>query len=213
MVTTLPNLLTLSRIVVIPALVGAFYLDSPFGNWVALALFLGAALTDILDGHLARSRGQVSPLGRFLDPVADKLLVAAALLMLVYTRRVDGLSILAALVILCREIMVSGLREYLAELRVGMPVSKLAKWKTVVQMTAIGFLIVGEAGWHAVPVVGIGTVGLWLAAVLTLYTGYDYLRIGLKHMAEDRRTGTGQEQQARGAVRPPGRLASPSGPP
>ncbi len=182
MITSLPNLLTLSRILVSPALIAAFYLDYPIANWVALALFVSAAFTDFLDGHLARSRGEVSGLGRFLDPVADKLLVASALLMLVHVDGIAGWAILPALIILCREILVSGLREYLAELRVGLPVSKLAKWKTMVQMIAIGFLIVGEAGWSAVPVTDIGVGGLWLAAALTLLTGYDYLRLSARHM-------------------------------
>ena len=182
MITSLPNLLTLSRIFVIPALIAAFYLDYPIANWVALGLFVSAAFTDFLDGHLARSRGEVSGLGRFLDPVADKLLVASALLMLVHVDGIAGWTILPALIILCREILVSGLREYLAELRVGLPVSKLAKWKTMVQMIAIGFLIVGEAGWSAVPVTDIGVAGLWLAAALTLLTGYDYLRLSARHM-------------------------------
>jgi cardiolipin synthase len=184
MITSLPNLLTLSRILVIPALIACFYLPSPWSNWIAVALFTAAGLTDWLDGHLARSRNEVSGLGRFLDPIADKLLVAAALLMLVHIGRIDDATILPAIIILCREIIVSGLREYLAELRIGMPVSRLAKWKTVVQMVAIGFLIVGDAGWHVVPVTMIGIFGLWVAALLTLYTGYDYLRLGLRHMTK-----------------------------
>ena len=187
MITKLPNLLTLSRILVIPALVGAFFLRSPAANWIALSLFVAAAATDWLDGYLARARGEVSGFGRFLDPVADKLLVASALMMLVYTGQIAHLTILPALVILCREILVSGLREFLAELKVGLPVSRLAKWKTGVQMAAIGFLIVGDAGWHVIPVVEIGTIGLWLAALLTLYTGYDYLRAGLRHMMPESR--------------------------
>ncbi len=182
MITSLPNLLTLSRILVIPALIAAFYLPSPWSNWVALGLFGAAGATDWLDGHLARSRNEVSGFGRFLDPVADKLLIAAALLMLVHIGRIDDWTILPAIIILCREIMVSGLREYLAELRVGLPVSKLAKWKTTVQILAIGFLIAGDEAWHLIPAVTIGIVGLWIAAVLTLYTGYDYLRLGLRHM-------------------------------
>lgn len=182
MITTLPNLLTLSRIVVIPALIAAFYLPGEAANWVALVLFVGAAVTDWLDGHVARSRDQVSPFGRFLDPIADKLLVAATLLMLVAFDRIAGWTVLPAIVILCREIMVSGLREFLASLRVSVPVSSLAKIKTILQMTAIAFLIVGDAGWHVLPVALIGTLGLWLAALLTLYTGYDYLRAGLRHM-------------------------------
>jgi cardiolipin synthase len=184
MITSLPNLLTLSRILVIPALIAAFYLPSPWSNWIVLALFVGAGVTDWLDGHLARTRNEVSGLGRFLDPVADKLLVAATLLMLVHVSRIDDSTILPAIIILCREIMVSGLREYLADLRVGLPVSRLAKWKTTVQMVAIGFLIVGEAGWHLIPVLEIGIVALWVAALLTLYTGYDYLRLSLRHMTD-----------------------------
>lgn len=182
MITSLPNLLTLSRIVAIPALVGSFYLDPPLSNWVGLAIFALAGITDYLDGHLARVRNEESFLGRFLDPIADKLLVAATLMMLVFVGRIDDWSILPAIVILCREILVSGLREFLAEIRVSVPVSQLAKWKTFVQILAIGFLIVGDAGWHMIPVAEIGTLGLWLAALLTLYTGYDYLRAGLRYM-------------------------------
>ena len=151
MITSLPNLLTLSRILAIPALVGAFFLQPPLANWIVLTLFVAAALTDWLDGYMARIRDEVSGLGRFLDPVADKLLVAATLLMLVYVGQISGVTILPALVILCREITVSALREFLAEISVSVPVSKLAKWKTAVQMVAIGFLIVGDAGWPAAP--------------------------------------------------------------
>ena len=182
MITSLPNLLTLSRIGVIPALIGAFYLPGEIGNWIALVLFVGAGITDWLDGHVARSRGQVSPLGRFLDPIADKLLVASTLLMLVAFDRIAGWTVLPTVIILCREILVSGLREFLAAIRVSVPVSRLAKWKTGLQMVAIGFLIVGDAGWHQVPITLIGALGLWVAAVLTIYTGYDYLRAGLRFM-------------------------------
>jgi cardiolipin synthase (CMP-forming) len=179
MLTSTPNLLTVSRIGAIPALVAAFYLASPWSSWITLVIFVTAALTDYLDGYLARSWKQQSPLGRWLDPIADKLLVAATILMLVAHEMAP---VLPALVILLREITVSGLREYLAEISVGLPVSRLAKWKTGVQMTAIGFLLVGPAGPAFLPVVEIGWYGLWLAAVLTLITGYDYLRAGLKHM-------------------------------
>src|SRR5438876_3687961 len=141
----LANLLTLSRIAAIPAVLGALYLPTGWGNWVAVVLFTLAGLTDLLDGYVARSWNQTSRLGRFLDPVADKLLVASTLLMLTYVRQIDGWSIIPALVILCREILVSGLREFLAELKVSVPVSGLAKWKTTIQMLAIGFLIVHDA--------------------------------------------------------------------
>jgi len=147
------------------------------------ALFSAAGFTDWLDGHVARRWAQQSEFGRFLDPIADKLLVSATLFMLVAKGRFNSeWALLPALVILCREILVSGLREYLAALRVGLPVSRLAKWKTAIQMVAIGVLIVGSAGPDFLPVVAIGETLLWLAALLTLVTGYDYLRAGLAHM-------------------------------
>ena len=142
-------------------------------------------MTDYLDGYFARVWKQQSKLGRIFDPIADKLLVASTILLLVAFRRVAGFDVLAALVILCREVLVSGLREFLAELRAKLPVSRLAKWKTGMQMTALGFLIVGDASPTAwLPVVGIGEVLLWIAAVLTLITGYDYLAEGLRHIGE-----------------------------
>lgn len=183
--TSLPNLLTLSRILVIPIVIVTFYVEGDWARWFGCVIFTAAALTDWLDGHVARRWSQQSELGRFLDPIADKLLVAATLLMLTAFERLPAGALLPALVILCREILVSGLREYLAELRVGLPVSRLAKWKTAIQMTAIGFLIVGEAGPALVPVEEIGAVLLWAAALLTLVTGYDYLRAGLSHMGRE----------------------------
>jgi cardiolipin synthase len=178
------NILTMSRIAAIPAIVGFMMLKGPAWHWVALALFVLACVTDWFDGYVARRLDQVSPLGRFLDPIADKLVVAAVLLILVSVRHIDGWAILAALIILCREILVSGLREFLAELRVGVPVSMLAKWKTTVQMVALGFLIVAKPA-SEVPINAmlIGEILLWIAAGLTLITGYDYMTIGLKHMA------------------------------
>jgi cardiolipin synthase (CMP-forming) len=181
--TSLPNLLTLSRILVIPIVIALFYVDGAYARWLACALFSAAGVTDWLDGHVARRWEQQSEIGRFLDPIADKLLVAATLLMLTATGRLPTGALLPALVILCREILVSGLREYLAGLRVGLPVSRLAKWKTGIQMTAIGFLIVGTAGPVFIPVEAIGGTLLWAAALLTLVTGYDYLRAGLGHIA------------------------------
>ncbi|HYL31609.1 MAG TPA: CDP-diacylglycerol--glycerol-3-phosphate 3-phosphatidyltransferase [Stellaceae bacterium] len=182
MLTTLPNLLTLSRIVAIPLVIVTFYVTAPLGPWLGCVIFSLAAVTDWLDGRLARMWQQQSELGRFLDPVADKLLVATTLFMLAAYDRLSAVSILPALVILMREIMVSGLREHLAGLRVGMPVSKLAKWKTFIQMLAIGFLLVGNAGPAALHNRAVGEVLLWLAAVLTVKTGYDYLRAGLSHI-------------------------------
>jgi cardiolipin synthase (CMP-forming) len=182
MLTTLPNLLTLSRILAVPLVVATFYLPGPEARWLACVLFSIAGFTDWLDGHFARRWQQHSEFGRFLDPIADKLLVAAALFMLTATDRLSEPTALPALVILMREILVSGLREHLAGLRVGVPVSRLAKWKTGIQMVAIGVLLVGDAGPSGIPVRYIGEVMLWIAAALTLVTGYDYLRAGLTHM-------------------------------
>ena len=178
----LPNLLTLSRIAAIPLVVACFWLDHGWAQWVSASLFAIACITDWFDGYFARRYHQISRFGRFLDPIADKLLVAAALLMLVDNGTLKGVNVLAALIILAREILVSGLREFLAELRVGVPVSQLAKWKTGAQMIAITFLLLGDA----VPsIIGrAGVVLIWIAAALTLITGYDYLRTGLRHMAE-----------------------------
>ena len=184
MLTTLPNLLTLSRIVVIPLLVGIFFLDRPLANWLACALFTAAALTDFLDGYLARSWDQVTRFGRYLDPVADKIMVAAVLFMMVALDWIKDWLVLAALVILIREIVVSGLREFLAEINVGLPVSRLAKWKTALQMIAISMLLLGEAAPPVLLVPEIGAWGLWIAAGLTIFTGYDYLQAGVIHMTE-----------------------------
>ena len=187
----LPNILTYARIAAVPVVVGLLFWQSLFGGelwlrWVALAVFIAAAVTDFFDGYLARAWGQQSSLGRMLDPIADKLLVASCLLMLAAGTTIRGWALLAAIIILCREVLVSGLREYLAELRVGVPVTTLAKWKTFVQMFAIGFLIAGEAGEKVLPItIEVGITLLWLAAILTLYTGWDYLRAGLSHMIED----------------------------
>jgi cardiolipin synthase len=192
--TSLPNLLTLSRILVIPVVIATFYVPGDYARWFACALFSAACITDWLDGHMARRWEQQSEIGRFLDPIADKLLVSATLFMLTATGRLSAEALLPALVILCREILVSGLREYLAGLRVGMPVSRLAKWKTAIQMVAIGFLIVGDAGPAILRVSAIGETLLWAAALLTLMTGYDYLRAGLPHLTRTPRT-RGQKSQ------------------
>ncbi len=187
----LPNLLTYGRIAAVPVVVGLLYWQSIVGGglwlrWLALGVFIAAAVTDILDGYLARAWEQQSSLGRMLDPIADKLLVASCLLMLAAEDTIRGWTLFAAVVILCREILVSGLREYLAELRVGVPVTRLAKWKTSAQMVAIGFLIAGEAGDRLVPgVTQLGILLLWLSAIVTLYTGYDYMRAGLRYMIEE----------------------------
>ncbi len=185
MITSLPNILTLSRIAVIPIVVGSFYLEGDWARWVACWVFVAAAVTDWFDGYLARSRNQVSSLGRFLDPIADKLLVGSTLFMLATFDRIGPASVLPALIILLREILVSGLREFLAELRVGLPVTKLAKWKTGFQMVALPVLLVGDSGPPILYPKMLGEACLWIAAGLTLVTGWDYLRAGIEALRED----------------------------
>jgi cardiolipin synthase len=191
MITDLPNLLTLSRIVAIPVIIALVAMRAPAADAVACVLFIMAGITDYWDGRLARSRQQLSDLGRMLDPIADKLLVAASLMVLAGMGRMPYGALWPAVVILCREIMVSGLREYLAGTKISLPVTRLAKWKTGFQMTAIGFLLAGDTtgqliGLSFFPVGLIGSLLLWIAAVLTLITGWDYLVTGLKYMANRR---------------------------
>lgn len=181
MIRHLPNILTLSRILVIPLLVVAFYIGGTLSHQVAAGVFLLASITDFLDGYLARAWSIQSRLGQFLDPMADKLLVGASIMILVDK---GDAHIVPALAIICREILVSGLREFLAELRIGMPVSSMAKLKTGVQMGAIFLLLLGEKGSGIEATAIIGQIALWIAAALTLFTGYAYLKAGLKHMSE-----------------------------
>src|SRR5688572_21877006 len=197
--TTLParplalaNLLTYSRIAAVPVVVALMFWQSIMEGglwlrWAALAVFITAGVTDMLDGYVARTYGQMTSLGRMLDPIADKLLVASCLLMLAAEETIRGWSLLAAVIILCREILVSGLREYLAELRVSVPVSRLAKWKTMWQLVAVGFLIAGDAGDKVFVgmVTPIGLTLLWLSALVTLYTGWDYLQAGMRHVIDE----------------------------
>ncbi|XHB98833.1 CDP-diacylglycerol--glycerol-3-phosphate 3-phosphatidyltransferase [Nitratireductor sp. ac15] len=189
----IPNLLTYGRILAVPAIVLCFFLEgklqsSDFARWSALALFIAASITDYLDGYLARIWKQTSNIGKMLDPIADKLLVSTCLLLLAADtdRTIAGWTLWAAIIILCREILVSGLREYLAALKVSVPVTQLAKWKTTIQMVAIGFLLAGPAGDKVLPyTTQLGIALLWISAIVTLYTGYDYFRAGLKHIVEE----------------------------
>ena len=188
MLTDLPNLLTLSRIAAIPLLVVLVALRDPAADFAACVLFSTAAVTDYFDGLLARNRRQQSDLGRMLDPIADKLLVGAALMMLVGQGRLSSWALYPAIVIMLREILVSGLREYLAGIRIGLPVTSLAKWKTGFQMGALGTLLAGDSSARLlhlsfIPVSMIGEAMLWVAAALTLWTGWDYLTAGLRHAA------------------------------
>ena len=186
-----PNLLTYARIAAVPAVVACLYWQDILQGglwlrWVAVLIFISAGVTDALDGYYARKRGEQSAFGRMLDPIADKLLVASCLLMLAADGTIRGWSLWAAIVILCREILVSGLREYLAAPRVSVPVTKLAKWKTTVQLVAIGFLIAGEAGEQIIPATTlIGIVLLWISAIVTIYTGWDYFRAGIHHLIRE----------------------------
>lgn len=186
-----PNLLTYARILAVPLIVLCFFIEgrlhsTDFARWLALAIYTVASLTDFFDGYLARKWQQTSNIGRMLDPIADKLIVSVVLLLLAAEGSIAGWSLWAAVIILCREILVSGLREYLASLKVSVPVSQLAKWKTAIQLIAIGFLLAGPAGDKIIPYVSeFGLVLLWISALVTLYTGWDYFRSGLKHVIED----------------------------
>lgn len=188
-ILSLPNVLTYLRLAAVPGLVAVmFFLEGELANWAALGVFAFAGATDFLDGYIARAWQQQSALGQMLDPIADKLLVGAALLMLVAIGTISGWSIWAAVIILSREILVSGLREFLAGLNVTVAVTQLAKWKTTVQMVSLCFLLAGEAGDRLIG--GATTIGLgllWVAALVTLYTGYDYFRAGLKHVMDQDR--------------------------
>jgi cardiolipin synthase (CMP-forming) len=181
---SVPNILTYGRVVAVPAVAGClFWPEIAWARWLALGIFIAAGVTDFLDGYLARAWSQQSRLGQMLDPIADKLLVSAVLMMLVANHTIVSYSLAAAIVILCREILVSGLREFLAELKVSVPVSKVAKWKTTLQLIALGFLIAGPSGDEIVPgVTETGLILFWISALLTLYTGWDYLKAGLREV-------------------------------
>jgi cardiolipin synthase len=187
MLKTLPNILTFSRILAIPVVIGLLlFINDPVGSWLAFSAYTYACLTDFLDGYLARAWHQQSAFGRFLDPIADKLLISSVLLVLVGIDRLSNSSVLPAAIILCREILVSGLREFLAELQISVPVTKLAKWKTTIQMLALGFLLVGPNGpaFWSLSTIEIGLYGLWIAAGVTLITGFDYLLVGIRYISE-----------------------------
>jgi len=189
-VFNIPNILTYARIIAVPLIVVCFFVEgtlrgSDFARWSALAIFILASISDFFDGYLARLWDQSSNIGRMLDPIADKLLVASILLLLAADGTIAGWTIWAAIIILCREILVSGLREYLAALKVSVPVTRIAKWKTTIQMIAIAFLLAGPSGDEVLPyTTQIGLTLLWIAALVTIYTGYDYFRAGLKHVVE-----------------------------
>ena len=175
------NLLTIARIIVIPIIVICIYLKSPFYGWVAFVLFCVASITDYFDGYIARIRNEITNFGTFLDPIADKLLVAAVILILTSKGIIADWETIPALIILLREIAVSGLREYLAGIKISVPVSRIAKLKTAIQLIALALLILSESQISLLPIVFIGKIALWAAGILTLYTGFDYLKSGIKH--------------------------------
>ena len=191
MLKKIPNILTIGRILLVPFFVLAFYLPGFYGDLTAFALFVIASFTDFLDGMLARMLGEESQLGELLDPIADKIIVATALILLVMDGTIRHYEVIAAIIILTREILISGLREFLAKGQIKLPVSNLAKLKTFLQMVAIGLLLTGETGnkilnFQNYNAQTIGIILLWLSAVLTLYTGYEYLRKGIDHaISED----------------------------
>jgi len=178
---SLANKLTISRIIAIPVILLLLAISHGWAAWLAVVLFSLAGLTDYLDGYMARRDNEVTAIGQFLDPIADKLLVASVILMLVYNQQITGLTVLPAVIILLREVAVSGLREFLAGLRVSVPVSTLAKWKTAIQLVALGFLIVGRYAPDSIPATRIGDFGLWFAGIVTVITAWDYWRASLKH--------------------------------
>ncbi|MGE0753756.1 MAG: CDP-diacylglycerol--glycerol-3-phosphate 3-phosphatidyltransferase [Alphaproteobacteria bacterium] len=182
----LPNWLTYGRIGAIPALIMVFFIKGDWGYWLSAGIFLLASVTDWLDGYMARMWQAQSNIGRFLDPIADKLLVATALMLLVQSNSdtVIRADIIPAIAIVCREILVSGLREFLAEIQVSVPVSRLAKWKTAAQMVAIFLLLLGVGGPDGLHADVLGRILLWIAGILTLVTGYAYFKTGWKHLQE-----------------------------
>ena len=175
------NLLTIARIIVIPVIVICIYLKSPFYGWIGFMLFCLASITDYFDGYIARIRNEITNFGTFLDPIADKLLVAAVILILTSKEVIADWETIPALIILLREIAVSGLREYLAGIKVSVPASRISKIKTSIQLIALALLILIESGVSIIPILLIGKLALWIAGILTLYTGYDYLKSGLRH--------------------------------
>ena len=186
MLKKIPNILTIGRIIIVPFFVLAFYLPGFYGDLTALILFVVASFTDFLDGMLARMLGEESKLGELLDPIADKIIVATALILLVMDGTIRNYEVIAAIIILTREILISGLREFLAKGQITMQVTSLSKLKTFIQMVSIAILLTGESGnkiinFQDYNAQTIGIILLWLSAFLTLYTGYDYLRKGIDH--------------------------------
>lgn len=185
MLRNVPNTLTYLRIILIPVVLILIYTPNKYADLLAVALFLAACITDYLDGYVARVLDQTSSLGQFLDPLADKLLVASVLMVLVELQRITDYAMIPAIIIMCREVLVSGLREYLARVNSNLPVSRLAKWKTTIQMLALGILLFDPVYLPQLPMHTIGLSALWIAGLLTVITGYEYLKIGLTHITKE----------------------------
>ena len=186
----IPNILTIGRIIIVPFFVVSFFLPGFYGEIIPFLLFILASFTDFLDGLLARLYKEESKLGELLDPIADKIIVSAALILLVMNETIQNYEVIAAIIILTREILISGLREFLSDIQIKMPVSNLAKVKTFIQMFSIAILLTGDAGNKIINFENynaqtIGIVLLWLSAFLTLYTGYDYVRKGIEHVISE----------------------------
>ena len=182
----IPNILTIGRIILVPIFIGTFYLPGAMGDWIPFFIFILASFTDFLDGLLARLYKEESKLGELLDPVADKIIISSALVLLIMDDTIKDLEVIAAIIIMIREILISGLREFLAKVQVAVPVTKLAKYKTFIQMFSIAILLTGESGSNIISfgnynAHSIGIIFLWLAAFLTIYTGYDYVRKKIHH--------------------------------
>lgn len=183
MLQQLPNILTISRILLLPFLIGLFFIPDAWAAWTALGIYTFCAATDFFDGYLARKYGGTSKFGTFLDPISDKIMVACLLLVMVGFDRLPDLWMIPALIIFIREFLISGLREFLGPQNITVPVSNLAKWKTTVQMIALGFLVVGNYGNVLLPhTLLYGQIGLTIAAVITVITGWNYLKVGLKYI-------------------------------
>ena len=185
----IPNILTIGRIILVPVFIGTYYLPGAMGDWIPFVIFVLASFTDFLDGLLARLYKEESKLGELLDPVADKIIVASALVLLVMDSTIESYEVIAAIIIMIREILISGLREFLAKAKISMPVSGLAKFKTFIQMFSIAILLTGESGNRLINFQdynahSIGIILLWLSAFLTLYTGYDYVKKGIDHVID-----------------------------
>ncbi len=181
MIYTAPNLLTLCRILIIPGIVISLYMESTWGNWIAFSLYTAACITDFFDGYIARVTHQISPIGKFLDPIADKLLVSTVLISAVGLSRLTYWHLIPVIAIVCREIFISGLREFLADYHINMPVSSMGKWKTTFQMFSLGFLITypsTPSEWH-IHTIGVST--LWVSAILTIWSGITYMSVAIRH--------------------------------